>query len=150
MAYVEWALGLASRKFDAASVALDASRGYETPAHRAFMRATVLVLDAAVCVSALAALAARLETTPRRRAAAMVMALSSPALILVDHGHFQYNCLPLGLTLWCAYAAERIYSADGSRRRRGRDADSPWRLVAAAATTRIVLGDGSRPRPRRE
>ena len=35
-----------------------------------------------------------------------------PALVLVDHGHFQYNCLPLGLTLWSAlFIDDRPYLA---------------------------------------
>lgn len=85
MAYVEWVLGMVSRAYEPASVVLDASRGYETMTHKAFMRATVIVIDAVACISAL----------PKNPAALM-----SPAPILVDHGHFQYNCLPLGLTLW--------------------------------------------------
>ena len=49
-----------------------------------------------------------------------------------------------------AVVATRIVHGDESRRRRGRDADSPWRRVAAAPRPRtwIVRGDGSeRPRP---
>ncbi|KAJ8604054.1 hypothetical protein CTAYLR_001735 [Chrysophaeum taylorii] len=91
MAYVEYALGLASRVFDPASVELDASRGYETLAHRRFMRFTVLLADT-LFVGALGSPAA----------------LLSPAPILVDHGHFQYNCLPLGLSLWAA----KLFSTD--------------------------------------
>lgn len=87
MAYIEWVLGMVSRVYEPASVALDASRGYETVTHKAFMRATVVAMDAVACISVL----------PKTSAALM-----SPAPILVDHGHFQYNCLPLGLTLWMA------------------------------------------------
>jgi alpha-1,3-glucosyltransferase len=31
------------------------------------------------------------------------MVLTSPLLILIDHGHFQYNCVALGLSMWAAY-----------------------------------------------
>ena len=48
MAYVEKVLGAFSHAYDPASVALDASRGYEEGHHRAFMRLTVLVIDALV------------------------------------------------------------------------------------------------------
>ena len=45
-------------------------------------------------------------------------------------------------------AATRIFRGDASRRRRGRDADIPWRRVAATpgAATRIFRGDESRRR----
>ena len=102
MAYLEYALGRLSHIVDPASVALGASRGYETAGHRAWMRATVLALDGAVFCSAVAALSGRLYGAGRDRAAAILAALLSPALVLVDHGHFQYNCVPLGLALWSA------------------------------------------------
>ena len=38
----------------------------------------------------------------------------------------------------------RGYSSDASRRRRGRDVDSPWRRVAAPPRLRTVRGDESR------
>src|SRR5690349_17873224 len=33
--------------------------------------------------------------------------LMYPGLILVDHGHFQYNCVSLGLFIWAVIAIER-------------------------------------------
>ena len=50
-----------------------------------------------------------------------------------------------------AAAATWTFCGDGSRRRRGRDADSPSSRGDAAAATRIVRGDGiaATPRPRR-
>ena len=55
MAYIEKVLGAFSHAYDPASVALDTSRGYEEGHHRAFMRFTVLVIDALVGVSAFVA-----------------------------------------------------------------------------------------------
>ena len=110
MAYVERGLGLVSHWYDPVSVALDASRGYE--GHRAFMRGSVLIMDALVAVSAFVALAWKLERSPKRRALLIALCLLAPAPILVDHGHFQYNCLPLGLTLWSAlFVEDRPYLA---------------------------------------
>ena len=30
----------------------------------------------------------------------LLLILLAPPLILIDHGHFQYNCCMMGLTLW--------------------------------------------------
>ena len=86
MAYVEKVLGAFSHAYDPASVALDASRGYEEGHHRAFMRFTVLVIDALVGVSAFVALAFKLEATTKRRALLIALCVLAPAPILVDHG----------------------------------------------------------------
>ena len=110
MAYVEYVLGLLSRTFDPLSVDLDSSRGYETPNHRAFMRGTVLVLDLALVVLPLALLT-------NRKPLFFASALSSPVLLLVDHGHFQYNCIPVGLTLWTVVA---LYYGGGGKMHVGR------------------------------
>ena len=29
-----------------------------------------------------------------------VMSIMSPAMVLIDHGHFQFNCVCLGLSAW--------------------------------------------------
>ena len=51
-AYVSWICGVfSSWLVSPESVALDASRGYEDPTHKAYMRATVLVLDALIYFS---------------------------------------------------------------------------------------------------
>ena len=86
MAYIEKVLGAFSHAYDPASVALDASRGYEEGHHRAFMRLTVLVIDALVGVSAFVALAFKLEATTKRRALLIALCVLAPAPILVDHG----------------------------------------------------------------
>lgn len=39
-----------------------------------------------------------------RRAFALAVALLNPALIIIDHGHFQYNCISLGLSVSVDFA----------------------------------------------
>ncbi|CAM9534154.1 unnamed protein product [Ascophyllum nodosum] len=84
-------------------------RGYETPSHKAFMRLTVLVLDLGVFFGAAAALAHRLTLWARKSgsptkawsatARMYAMVLLQPCLIMIDHGHFQYNSVCLGLAV---------------------------------------------------
>ena len=42
------------------------------------------------------------------------MILCQPAIILIDHGHFQYNSLSLGLTLWAITSVLRGWQVFGS------------------------------------
>ena len=83
------------------SLALDSSRGNESPVLIVFMRATVLALDLAIYTPAvLLFLAKRLQGRGRRtRAIAAMSILLQPSLILIDHGHFQYNTVMLGLSV---------------------------------------------------
>ncbi|KAM7098777.1 dolichyl pyrophosphate Man9GlcNAc2 alpha-1,3-glucosyltransferase isoform 2-T2 [Molossus nigricans] len=58
-------------------IALHTSRGYESQAHKLFMRATgKRIVANALCI------------------------LLYPGLILIDYGHFQYNSVSLGFALW--------------------------------------------------
>ena len=83
------------------TVALDASRGYEEVTHKAFMRGTVLVFDVMIYFTAVWAVAQRLHpNSARDRLWVIALALAQPSLILIDHGHFQYNSISLGLALW--------------------------------------------------
>lgn len=83
------------------TVALLTSKAYEEASHKSFMRATVLVLDVLVYFTAVWVLAKRME--PRNvvhRLWVVGLALVQPSIILIDHGHFQYNTVALGLALW--------------------------------------------------
>lgn len=88
-AYISWICGVGSHLLvGPESVAFEASRGIEDPLHKAYMRATVLVLDLLIYGSAI------WFTTANRRDLnrslwAMLLALAQPAIILIDHGHFQ-------------------------------------------------------------
>jgi alpha-1,3-glucosyltransferase len=96
-AYVSWLCGLVSHYVvGPESVALDNSRGMEDPNHKAFMRATVLVLDLLVFGTAVWYSTYRGD---KKSMWAVMIALIQPAILLIDHGHFQYNTVALGLSI---------------------------------------------------
>ena len=101
-------------------VALHSSRfGYEDALGKMYMRFTVLVLDLLIYMSAVMAVANILSgtkvqkqsspsnsivsTSDQRQLWFLLTALTQPALLLIDHGHFQYNTTSLGLALWSFY-----------------------------------------------
>ncbi|CAE6390816.1 unnamed protein product [Rhizoctonia solani] len=103
-AYVSWICGFIAHKINPGWVALDASRGYESPTSKHFMRLSVLVLELLVYVPAVYVYT-RIALPGRSRRTqniALLSVLLQPALVLVDHGHFQYNSVMLGLALWAA------------------------------------------------
>jgi len=103
-AYVSQVCGWISHQLAPASVALDTSRGFELPWHKVFMRVTVLVCDLLIYFPPVWLLAAVLARESRLSASAVaVLALCQPALILIDHGHFQYNSVSLGFSLLAFY-----------------------------------------------
>ncbi|KAI0768999.1 ALG6, ALG8 glycosyltransferase family-domain-containing protein [Trametes elegans] len=110
-AYVSWLCGVLGAWIDPSWVALDKSRGIETPGSKVFMRFTVLAFDLLVCVPALVMFARVWQGTrsSRRQELALAILLFQPALLLIDSGHFQYNSVMLGLTLLAVdfFAIER-------------------------------------------
>ncbi|KAJ8392550.1 hypothetical protein AAFF_G00074280 [Aldrovandia affinis] len=82
-------------------VELHTSRGYESPAHKLFMRATVVIADILIYIPAVVLYCLYLtDGSARRKVSTMLCILLYPGLILIDHGHFQYNSVSLGLALW--------------------------------------------------
>ncbi|KAL6304343.1 glucosyltransferase [Sparassis latifolia] len=101
-AYVSWLCGVVGSWIDPTWFTLGKSRGYEDAGSKVFMRASVLALDILVYVPALVLFTRIWQGTRSARTQnfALLLLLLQPALILIDSGHFQYNSVMLGFTLF--------------------------------------------------
>ncbi|XP_076026316.1 dolichyl pyrophosphate Man9GlcNAc2 alpha-1,3-glucosyltransferase [Genypterus blacodes] len=82
-------------------VELHTSRGHESPAHKLFMRATVLVADLLIYIPAVVLYCLYLcDGSAKRKVCTLLCFLLYPGIVLIDYGHFQYNGVSLGLALW--------------------------------------------------
>ncbi|RQM21795.1 hypothetical protein B5M09_009397 [Aphanomyces astaci] len=98
-AYVSYFFGYIAQFVEPALVALDTSRGYETPSSKVFMRLSVLVCDIVLFIPSLLLLAKGLYKQQwALRMEFLMLVLLQPAFVLIDHGHFQYNNVSLGFT----------------------------------------------------
>ena len=102
-AYHSWSLGKIGSLINPAWFALDASRGTEEQLLKVFMRATVIVSEYLIYVPAVIILnrksASLYGVNKWESSIALVAILLQPATILIDHAHFQYNTVMLGLVL---------------------------------------------------
>lgn len=107
-AYHSLLLGHVANRIDPSFVKLRESRGFESAAHKHFMRLTVLIADILIYLPAIVYYIVNSRSWDgcqfesnvfelTRRDVAVLTALIYPGLILIDHGHFQYNCVSLGL-----------------------------------------------------
>lgn len=106
-AYHSWILGAISHWLNPEWVALGESRGHESYEHKLFMRHTVLFGDVLIFFPAILTFVCIVYRvlSPGDKLCTCFLLLISPGLILIDHGHFQYNSISLGLTLWGVIAA---------------------------------------------
>uniref|UniRef100_A0ABI7Y830 Alpha-1,3-glucosyltransferase n=1 Tax=Felis catus TaxID=9685 RepID=A0ABI7Y830_FELCA len=75
-------------------IALHTSRGYESQAHKLFMRTTVLIADLLIYIPAVVLYCCCLkEISTKKKVANALCILLYPGLILIDYGHFQYPLL---------------------------------------------------------
>ncbi|XP_069126311.1 dolichyl pyrophosphate Man9GlcNAc2 alpha-1,3-glucosyltransferase-like [Argopecten irradians] len=98
-AYHSWICGYIANQINPAWVALKTSRGFESPGHKLFMRYTVLVADILLFFPAVFLIFNKSGQTKYSAIKSSALVLLSPGLILIDHGHFQYNCISLGFVL---------------------------------------------------
>uniref|UniRef100_A0A6G1SPC8 Alpha-1,3-glucosyltransferase n=1 Tax=Aceria tosichella TaxID=561515 RepID=A0A6G1SPC8_9ACAR len=110
-AYHMYILGRASNKFYNSSwTELRKSRGLESYDHKIFMRSTVLLSELLIYFPAVIYYFYYTQpiqyksppTSVHRHNIAIYcsLVLLYPAQILIDHGHFQYNSVFMGLVLW--------------------------------------------------
>ncbi|KAK3927387.1 Dolichyl pyrophosphate Man9GlcNAc2 alpha-1,3-glucosyltransferase [Frankliniella fusca] len=99
-AYHSKVCGFAASLIDKSFVALKASRGFESYHHKLFMRWTVILSDLVVLIpSVWLYFAKRLWSADDASLVWIFLVLSHPGLLLIDHGHFQYNGVSIGLTI---------------------------------------------------
>jgi len=108
-AYHSWAVGKIFQLIVPDAVSLFSSRGFgsndATAWFRHWMRCSALLSDSLVFVPALVFFCFRgllvAEGVGQRwRSRCFCLAVFCPPFLLIDHGHFQYNCVALGLVLW--------------------------------------------------
>ncbi|SZF05720.1 unnamed protein product [Blumeria hordei] len=85
--------------------ALDTSRGFDDPSLKIFMRSTVIISEFLVYIPATIIFLRHYTKLhgvhPWNANVALTAILLQPGLILIDHVHFQYNTVMLGLVLAC-------------------------------------------------
>ncbi|KAK3581862.1 hypothetical protein CHS0354_032768 [Potamilus streckersoni] len=99
-AYHSWICGFIAHCINPEWVALNKSRGFESEGHKLFMRYSVILADVLVYFPAVYLFFDQLKSIKTSdKVKGVFLMLLYPGLILIDHGHFQYNCISLGLTL---------------------------------------------------
>ncbi|KAK9382133.1 glycosyl transferase [Kockiozyma suomiensis] len=102
-AYHSWVLGWLGSIINSTWFQLDSSRGCEDPNLISYMRMTVIVSDLAVYIPAVSMFIRwkmkSNKLSPFHHSISTAAILLQPSLILIDHGHFQYNSVMLGLAL---------------------------------------------------
>ncbi|OBZ85578.1 putative dolichyl pyrophosphate Man9GlcNAc2 alpha-1,3-glucosyltransferase, partial [Choanephora cucurbitarum] len=101
-AYHSWLCGIIGSAMNASWFALDTSRGIETTTSKLFMRSTVIVSEGLVYIPAVLVFCQIVYGSNGylKKHMAAVLILMQPALIMIDHAHFQFNAVMLGFTLW--------------------------------------------------
>jgi alpha-1,3-glucosyltransferase len=105
-AYHSWVFGKIGAYIDPKWFHLHTSRGLEDETLKVFMRASVIISEYLVYIPAAVIFVRRFSRLQGVQSwdssVALVAILLQPATILIDHVHFQYNTVMLGLVLACA------------------------------------------------
>lgn len=113
-AYHSFLCGYVANRFVPQSVELVKSHGHESYELKYFMRLCVLISDLLIYIPAILCFFSlnnkiffvRGKSTsaqPVSQTFVFTIAFIYPGIILVDHGHFQFNCISLGLFIWACY-----------------------------------------------
>lgn len=109
-AYHSYLMGKIAGSLNSSYVELHKSRGITTENHKLFMRMTVIVADLLIFIPAMmiackAIFSHLLKLTAKKLFLLYILvALLYPGQILIDNGHFQYNNISLGFTLFAIAA----------------------------------------------
>jgi len=102
-AYHSWTMGKIGSYIDPTWFRLHTSRGLEDETLKVFMRATVIISEYLVYIPAAVIFVRRFSRLQGVQtwdaSVALVAILLQPATMLIDHVHFQYNTVMLGLVL---------------------------------------------------
>lgn len=102
-AYHSWLLGKLGCLINADWFALYTSRGSDDPNLKTYMRATVIISEYLIYIPAVIFFVQRLKRTQGARIwnanIAITAILFQPAIILIDHVHFQFNNVMLGFVV---------------------------------------------------
>ncbi|CAG9310958.1 unnamed protein product [Blepharisma stoltei] len=101
-AWHSWFFGSISSIIEPESMVLGESRGYLTSSHKLFMRISVILGDLFVYVPAIFMFFKMYYRylSGGVKYSVIILVFLSPPLILIDNGHFQYNSIMLGFSLW--------------------------------------------------
>ncbi|TPX58459.1 hypothetical protein PhCBS80983_g03146 [Powellomyces hirtus] len=101
-AYHSWLMGRIGQMINPEWMALDTSRRMESEGLKMYMRLTALATEWVIYVPAVVIFANRWVGHGHwlKKNTLITLILLQPALIIIDHGHFQYNSAMLGFTLW--------------------------------------------------
>lgn len=102
-AYHSYLLGKIGSFFWPKWFTLNESRGIEDEGIKSYMRFTVLLSELICYIPAVLYftkwVGKRRNQSPLSQSLAAAAILFQPSLMLIDHGHFQYNCVMLGFTV---------------------------------------------------
>ncbi|XP_065205053.1 dolichyl pyrophosphate Man9GlcNAc2 alpha-1,3-glucosyltransferase isoform X1 [Planococcus citri] len=108
-AYHSYIYGVAASYLVPHSIGLHSSRGHESYDHKLFMRYSVLIADLLVYIPAVYWYFATCRKRKEVSSSSLYgfLSLLYPGLILIDYGHFQYNCVSLGFFVAAVTAVMR-------------------------------------------
>ncbi|QPG75918.1 hypothetical protein FOA43_003304 [Brettanomyces nanus] len=103
-AYHSWLMGKLGSFIDPSWFALNTSRGLETADLKSYLRITALIAELAIYIPAVQMFTRWMgryyrKVTTIDQTIISAAILYQPVLIIIDHGHFQYNSVMLGLSL---------------------------------------------------
>ncbi|KAK9462940.1 glycosyl transferase [Lipomyces oligophaga] len=102
-AYHSWIMGWVGTLFNPVWFALNSSRGCEQLDLKSYMRSTVVISDVLIYIPAVTMFIRwkinHTKLSPYFHTISTAMVLLQPSLILIDHGHFQYNSVMLGFAI---------------------------------------------------